>query len=476
MAVVKLLQAHPGGTGPLVVGETCFGKLEVRALLGKGGHAWVYECFDRFLQRPVAVKVIKTLHEAGRDLSRRAQSEAQVLAGLEHPNLVRMLDAGIHGGLVYIVMEKLEGRTLRHALMTLSRLSIPETLRLAIQVADGMQLAHDHGVIHRDLKPENLFITAENHLKVLDFGVAKVLGASHVTTQRDRLQGTFLYMSPEQLQGVAVTPASDVFALGTMMFEMLYGHPLLLGGEELPSNEHVAWMQLHDVPPPLEKLDARIPRYVGKLIGRAIVKLPSDRFQTMRELGKAAAEALHRYEREQGGDQDAPRARDLSRAAPRDAVAAPRKPEAPRLTVVTDAAAKPPSNKAKAPKKRAPATALRSSLAVLLLSAICALYIASAFRMNRSPSPTASSVHRPVATRLPAMPHEPPQRSKPRPAPSPLSTSPSPSRLISAPAAPTRRSTPQPPSADTKPPDVPHARLLPAATKPAPARPRETIF
>ena len=242
-------------------------KLEVRALLGKGGHAWVYDCFDCFLERPVAVKAIKTLREAGRDLRRRAQAEAQVLANLAHPNLVRVIDAGVVGGLVYIVMEKLEGRTLRDTLMEVSRLSVRDALGIAIQIADGMQVAHSTGVIHRDLKPENIFIAPGNQVKVLDFGVAKVLGASHATTQKDRLQGTVLYMSPEQLQGVAVTPASDVFALGTMLFEMLYGHPLTLGGE-LPNNEHVAWMQLYKVPPPLESLDRKIPRYVGKLVGR----------------------------------------------------------------------------------------------------------------------------------------------------------------------------------------------------------------
>jgi eukaryotic-like serine/threonine-protein kinase len=270
----------------------------VRCSAKEGGHAWVYECFDRFLKRKVAVKVIKTLREAGRDLSQRAQSEAQVLAALAHPNLVRVIDAGLVAGLVYIVMEKLEGQTLRHALIATSRLSVREALQLAIQIADGMELSHSRGVIHRDLKPENIFIEGGNHVKVLDFGIAKVLGASHVTTQRDKLQGTVFYMSPEQLQGLSATPASDVFALGTMVFEMLYGHPLLLGGSELPNNEHVAWMQLYKVPPPLESLDPSIPRYVGKLVGRAIVKLPADRYQTMREFRDAAASALRRYETE----------------------------------------------------------------------------------------------------------------------------------------------------------------------------------
>lgn len=296
--MAKLLRVRPDSAGPLHSGDVFLGKLEVRALLGKGGHAWVYECFDRFLKRTVAVKVIKTLREVGRDLGRRAQAEAVVLASMTHPNLVRVIDAGISDGLVYIVMEKLDGRTLRHALMSTGRLSVREALMITLQIADGMQAAHDHGVIHRDLKPENIFIEAPNRVKVLDFGIAKVLGGTQVTTQKDRLQGTVFYMSPEQLQGLTATPASDVFALGTMLFEMLYAHPLTLGGA-LPNNEHVAWMQLYRDPPRLETLDPGIPRYLGKLVGRAIVKLPEERYQTMRELREAAFQALERHLSEQ---------------------------------------------------------------------------------------------------------------------------------------------------------------------------------
>jgi serine/threonine-protein kinase len=300
LAVAKLLRVRPGTAGPLQPGDVFLGKLEVRSLLGRGGHASVYECFDRFLKRTVAVKVIKTLREVGRDLGRRAQAEAVVLASMTHPNLVRVIDAGMSEGLVYIVMEKLEGRTLRQALMSTGRLSVREALMIAMQIADGMQASHDQGVIHRDLKPENIFIEPPNRVKVLDFGIAKVLGGTQMTTQKDRLQGTVFYMSPEQLQGLTATPASDVFALGTMLFEMLYAHPLTLSGE-LPNNEHVAWMQLYRDPPRLETLDKSIPRYLGKLVARSIVKLPLERYQTMRELREVLFQALERFNSEQAG-------------------------------------------------------------------------------------------------------------------------------------------------------------------------------
>jgi serine/threonine-protein kinase len=292
-------------------GEPFLGKYEVRALLGKGGHAFVYECFDPFLDRSVAIKVIKSPREVGHDLGKRAQGEARVLARLDHKNLVRVLDAGVSGGLVYLVMEKLEGRTLRQALIEHGRLNVLETLTIAIQVAAGMEAAHAAGAIHRDLKPENIFILPGNAVKVLDFGVAKVMGLGAQTTQKDMLQGTVLYMSPEYLQGFGVTPRSDVFALGTILFEALYCHPLTLSGA-VPSAKEAVWMQLASVPPSLDTLDPRIPRYVAKLVGRAIVKVAEQRCPSMRELREAAETALARLKEESSASGTALAARDLS--------------------------------------------------------------------------------------------------------------------------------------------------------------------
>jgi len=449
-------------------------KLEVRALLGKGGHAWVYDCFDCFLERPVAVKAIKTLREAGRDLRRRAQAEAQVLANLAHPNLVRVIDAGVVGGLVYIVMEKLEGRTLRDTLMEVSRLSVRDALGIAIQIADGMQVAHSTGVIHRDLKPENIFIAPGNQVKVLDFGVAKVLGASHATTQKDRLQGTVLYMSPEQLQGVAVTPASDVFALGTMLFEMLYGHPLTLGGE-LPNNEHVAWMQLYKVPPPLESLDRKIPRYVGKLVGRAIVKLPSDRYQTMREFHDAAVAALGRYDAECAATAQ-PAARPepspsahaalgiakhavMERAAPRARTIEPQETASPQ---------------ARSPKLAKSVTCGLLAGLMVIAALIALLHVPSPIGSTAVPTtiPGAARLE-PRVTRQASRPPSPPTQAGPA-APRFAGPMPAPSSLPLAVTAPVRRHRRAPAGVDAGIPTEPSSARMVA--KRAAARTHESIF
>ncbi len=286
--------------GPLPLGSTFLGKYEIRALLGKGGHAFVYEAYDPFLDRVVAIKVIKSPEDVGRDLGKRARAEAQVLSRVHHKNLVRVLDAGIFEGLVYLIMEKLVGRTLRDTLVGLHRLSVAETLVVGLQVAEGMEVAHREQVIHRDLKPENIFIEAGNALKVLDFGIAKVLGmAGHrpETTERDLLQGTVLYMSPEHLQGFGVTPKSDIYSLGLILFEALYTHPLAVG-EKPAGLQEAAWMQIARMPPMLDELDPSIPRFVSRLIHRAIVKLPEQRYPSMREFREALSAAVTRLQEE----------------------------------------------------------------------------------------------------------------------------------------------------------------------------------
>ena len=167
-----------------------FVKYEIRGILGAGGHAHVYDAHDPFLDRHVAVKVIAAPKGSRENLAKRAQSEARVLVRIDHPNVVKVYDAGAtDDGLVYLVMEKLEGRTLRDVYQNLGQISVIEALELAKQVCAGVHAAHQMDVIHRDLKPENVFVQSDNRIKVLDFGISKVMGyGAHDTTQRHVLQ------------------------------------------------------------------------------------------------------------------------------------------------------------------------------------------------------------------------------------------------------------------------------------------------
>jgi serine/threonine-protein kinase len=270
-------------TGPFSVGDRILDKYEVKGLLGKGGHAYVYHCFNAFLAEEVAIKLIPNPPMRGQQLFNRARGEAQVLYRLNHPNVVRVMDGGEIDGMAYIVMEKLEGLTLREMLRSLGRLTVIETLTIALQVAEALEAAHAMNVIHRDLKPDNIFLLAENQVKVLDFGIAKFLEGGYQTTQKDLIQGTAPYMSPEQAQGHGVTFASDIFQLGTIMYEMIAGIcPCMIGVED-PTPQVLVAIQISKLPPRLKSLVPEIPDYVDRLIWRAIAKQAQQRFSVMRE-------------------------------------------------------------------------------------------------------------------------------------------------------------------------------------------------
>ena len=279
---------------PFKIGDTIAEKYEVKDLLGRGGHAFVYECHDRFLDEIVAIKVIPDPPHRGEDLRRRARDEARLLYRLRHLNVVSVRDAGETKGMVYIVMEKLEGITLRTMLRKLDRLSLLEALVIARQIADGVSAAHAQNVVHRDLKPENVFILApNNHVKVLDFGIAKFMGHGLETTEHDVLHGTVAYMSPEHLQGRGVTARSDVYQLGLILFEMLAGISPCLYEVEEPSFEQLAWIQISRPTPELGTLVPDAPPSLAWLVRHATAKNPDQRFASMQAM-RTALEAVTR--------------------------------------------------------------------------------------------------------------------------------------------------------------------------------------
>ncbi|HEX9621697.1 MAG TPA: protein kinase [Polyangiaceae bacterium] len=279
--------------GPLKVGERVLEKYEVRGLLGRGGQAFVYDCYDVFLEEAVAIKIIPS--PEGRDLFRRAQGEAKLLYRLEHPNIVRVMNAGTIGDrMVYIVMERLDGMPLVDMMAALGRLTVVEALLIAEQIAKGVTAAHALGVIHRDLKPHNVFVLPGCKVKVLDFGIAKFLGPGMETTNKDVFHGTLLYMAPEHLQGLGVTVRSDVYALGLMLFEMLAGvHPIMIGAGEV-NFQALAWRQISVVTPPIEEHAEGVPDDVAWLIRRSTAKSADQRFASMQEFLQAIGEPLSR--------------------------------------------------------------------------------------------------------------------------------------------------------------------------------------
>jgi serine/threonine protein kinase len=259
-----------------------FLQYRVHSLLGRGGHAFVYSGKHRYMERPVAIKVIPAPAEMNSDVYKRARLEARILSQLEHPNVVKVYDAGVtDAGVIYIVMEMLEGCTLRSALKHLKAFTVSEALHVGLQVAAAVQVAHAQQAIHRDLKPENVFILPGNTVKVLDFGITKLLGTNAMTTQPNLIRGTPQYMSPEHMEGRPVTVRSDIYALGSILYELLAATaPALMGLQEMTSYA-IGYSQIHRMPPRLDEVSADVPRYVARTVQRMLAKDPKERQESM---------------------------------------------------------------------------------------------------------------------------------------------------------------------------------------------------
>lgn len=286
-----------GRNGPFPPGARVLEQYEVVRLLGTGGHAYVYECRDLFLDEHLAVKVIPNPPNRGRDLLNRARAEAQLLRRLSHPNVVRMhTAAALADDMVCLVMEKLDGISLRHLLTLLGRLSVVEAATVVRQIAVGVAAAHELNVVHRDIKPDNAFVLPpNNHVKVLDFGIAKFLGHGLQTSNKYRFQGTPLYMSPEHLKGAGVTVRSDVYQLGTVLFELIAGiNPNLIDLDN-PGFEQVAFVQITRPTPSLRRVLPNALDALDQLIQRATAKEPEARFATMADFVAALDQTLHAH-------------------------------------------------------------------------------------------------------------------------------------------------------------------------------------
>ncbi|HEX8252023.1 MAG TPA: serine/threonine-protein kinase, partial [Thermoanaerobaculia bacterium] len=218
---------------------TRLGPYEIVSRLGAGGMSEVYRAHDPRIRRDVALKVLPPTFAKFADRMHRFEQEARATGALNHPNLLTIFDTGTSDGRPYIVTELLEGHTLRSLMRengVAAKVAIRKAVDYAIQIANGLAAAHERGIVHRDLKPENLFVTRDGRVKILDFGVAKLRSADDFslsdddTMEQDTSPGTVIgtvgYMSPEQVRGQTVDGRSDIFSLGTVMYEMLAGeHP-----------------------------------------------------------------------------------------------------------------------------------------------------------------------------------------------------------------------------------------------------------
>jgi hypothetical protein len=299
-----MLAAHdhagdPGSIPAVAVSEqmlrlqsgSTVGRYKIDALIGAGGMGQVYRARDPSIERDVAIKVLPADYAADAERLRRFEQEAHASGALNHPNVLTLYDVGTADGRPYLVMELLDGETLRDCV---GRGAMPaaRACEIASAIARGLAAAHARGIVHRDLKPENVMVTRDGRVKILDFGIAKLRvrdpnrdqrAVTPLRTAADTMLGTAGYMAPEQVRGESTDERADLFALGAILFELLSGHRAF----DRESRVETLNAILHDDVPALGAAAANVPLAVDRIVRRCLEKNPDARFQSARDLAFA---------------------------------------------------------------------------------------------------------------------------------------------------------------------------------------------
>lgn len=249
---------------------------------GAGGMAMVYRAQDLMLERTVAIKLLRADFSSDPDFRERFRQEAKAAANLSHPNIVTVHDFGLDAERLFIVMEYVPGTDLKSIIQQDGRFNVEEAVSLIVQACAGIGYAHRAGLVHCDIKPQNMLVTPDKRLKVVDFGIARALASITPDEKSDVVWGSPQYFSPEQASGGAPSPASDVYSLGVVMFEMLTG--------QLPfsasSPEELARLHREMPPPSPSRLNPNIPHQLERILLKVLSKEPSARYRTADQLGR----------------------------------------------------------------------------------------------------------------------------------------------------------------------------------------------
>lgn len=261
------------------VGKRLDGRYELQEVIGVGGMAVVYKAYDNIDDRIVAVKILKDEFLASEEFRRRFKNESKAIAVLSHPNIVKVYDVSYGDKLQYIVMEYVEGITLKEYIEQQGVISWKETVHFTTQILRALQHAHDKGIVHRDIKPQNIMLLENGTIKVTDFGIAR-FSRSETRTMTDTAIGSVHYISPEQARGDITDDKSDIYSVGVVMYEMLTG--------QLPfqsdNSVSVAIMQLQTDPVKPREINSSIPEGLEQITMRAMQKNPKDRYQSAAEM------------------------------------------------------------------------------------------------------------------------------------------------------------------------------------------------
>ncbi|HEV7699425.1 MAG TPA: serine/threonine-protein kinase [Pyrinomonadaceae bacterium] len=262
------------------------GNYKIEEKLGEGGMGAVYKGVDTMLDREVAIKALRPELASQDSIVERFRTEAVTLAKLNHPNIATLYSLFRQGEELYMVLEFVRGETLDSIMKSRGALPAEEAIPVFCQVLDGIDHAHELGIVHRDIKPANMMLTEKGTLKVLDFGIARLLGSARMT-RAGNIIGTLEYMAPEQVRGQETDGRSDIYALGMMLYEVLTGRLPFESENEF----ELMKMQTEVTPPPPREINPAIPEEVEEAIMRAIRKDPEERFQTAGDFREMLQEA-----------------------------------------------------------------------------------------------------------------------------------------------------------------------------------------
>ena len=269
-------------------GQKINDRYEIIKSIGEGGMANVYLAYDTILDRNVAIKVLRGDLANDEKFVRRFQREALSASSLSHPNIVAMYDVGEDNGLYYIVMEYVEGKTLKQLLKKRGSLTLSEAIDIMLQLTDGMAHAHDSYIVHRDLKPQNIMIQDDGQIKITDFGIAMALNSTQLT-QTNSVMGSVHYLPPEQAAGKGTTIKSDIYSMGIIFYELLTGELPFKGDSAV----EIALKQMKEPLPDVHKLNNDIPQSIENIILKSTAKNPKNRYDDAKSMHNDLLTALN---------------------------------------------------------------------------------------------------------------------------------------------------------------------------------------